>query len=381
MKSVILYAYPPEPDGLSIQGDMLYRGLKENKEAVMPCHYEGGLQKKWVYQYFKPDVAIGIGYWGNTPNIVVEPQKNGIKAVPWLVADGWVANYQEILSGLDLALVTSQFVKDYYQRDGVDVKNFEVAPIGCEPDLYKPISKQDPKIKEIRSMLGVAEDDKMILTVGGDVTSKGAQEMFKALALIGDKFTSWKYVCKSWGSDCSRNHHREESNIIKELNLDKNKFIFLEGSYSREFMPYLLNACDIYAAPSRLEGFGLIQLEAQACGIPVISIDAMGPKETIIHNKTGFLAKVAERVDLTEEWVYPWMGFPKKMIVQFDKPKTFAYRADIEELANYTLTLLTDDKKRIEMGKAAREHAVKNFHYRDIAKRIAELIKNKLNLN
>jgi glycosyltransferase involved in cell wall biosynthesis len=30
-------------------------------------------------------------------------------------------------------------------------------------------------------------------------------------------------------------------------------------------MPYLLSACDIYAAPSRLEGFGMIQVEANAC--------------------------------------------------------------------------------------------------------------------
>ena len=57
-------------------------------------------------------------------------------------------------------------------------------------------------------------------------------------------------------------------------------------------MPYILNAADIYAAPSRLEGFGMIQVEAMSCGIPVISINECGPKETIIHNKTGFLAKV-----------------------------------------------------------------------------------------
>ena len=71
----------------------------------------------------------------------------------------------------------------------------------------------------------------------------------------------------------------------------------------------MLNACDIYAAPSRIEGFGMIQVEAMACGKPVVSINVGGPAETIIHNKTGFLAGVAEEVKLTEEWVYPHMGF------------------------------------------------------------------------
>ena len=66
----------------------------------------------------------------------------------------------------------------------------------------------------------------------------------------------------------------------------------MQGKYSPEFMASLLNACDIYAAPSRLEGFGMIQVEAMACGKPVISINVGGPKDTIVHEKTGFLVDV-----------------------------------------------------------------------------------------
>ena len=140
-------------------------------------------------------------------------------------------------------------------------------------------------------------------------------------------------------------------------------------------MPYVLNACDIYAAPSRLEGFGMIQVEAMACGKPVISINVGGPAETIIHGKTGFLAKVADHVLLEQEWVYPWMGFPEKKIIKFDKPKIFAYRANIDQLAEYTYKLLTDKKLREEMGKAAADHALKNFHYKVIAQKFLDLIK------
>jgi glycosyltransferase involved in cell wall biosynthesis len=142
----------------------------------------------------------------------------------------------------------------------------------------------------------------------------------------------------------------------------------------------MLNACDIYAAPSRIEGFGMIQVEAMACGKPVISINVGGPAETIIHNQTGFLAGVAKEVRLTEEWVYPHMGFDEQVKVKFDNPKTFAYRADIEDLRKYTLKLLTDDKLREEMGKKAREHAVKNFDYRVTSKKMLDVIKEKLEL-
>jgi len=380
MKSLILYVYPPETDGLSLQGDMLYRGMKEQGEEVMSCHWKGELQKEWIYKYFKPDVAIGIGYWGYAPEIILHPQKFEIMPVPWLVADGWVANYHDVLSKLPLVLVTSQWVKETYERDGVDVKNFETAYVGVEPDLFKPIPKSDPKVKKLREMLGVKPDEKLILTVGGDTTSKGAQEVLKALALVNSEFSRWKYICKSWGSDCSRGHLKEELDLIQELGLEKEKILHFEGPYSREFMVYFLNAVDIYAAPSRLEGFGMIQLEAQACGIPVISIDAMGPKETIIHNETGFLARVEKTIDLESELVYPKMGFKEEKRIFFDKPKTFAYRADVEDLAGYLRILLTDDKKRIKMGGKARDHVIKNFHYRDVAKYMAGLIKERLRL-
>src|SRR3990167_8724114 len=98
MRSLILYAYPPEPDGLSLQGDLLRRGMGENGEEVMPCHISSEFQKEWSYKYFKPDAAIGIGYWGHTPDLILHPQKFGVTPVPWFVADGWVANYHKEIS-------------------------------------------------------------------------------------------------------------------------------------------------------------------------------------------------------------------------------------------------------------------------------------------
>lgn len=381
MKAVILYAYPPEPDGLSLQGDMLYQGMKENGDKVRPCHFEGGFQKKWLYQNFKPDVAIGVGYWGHSPQIIIEPRQFGITPVPWLVADGWVADYHEEISGLPLVFVTSNWVKETYQRDGVDTKNFEISHIGIEPDLFRPMGKGDPSVRRIREMLGVKEDEKLILTVGGDVTSKGAQEVFRALKMIDKEFSNWKYLCKSWGSDCSREHHKDELELIKELGLDKKKILFLEGVFSWDFMPYLLNAADIYAAPSRLEGFGMVQVEAQACGIPVVSINVMGPKETILHGKTGYLADVDWEVKLESEIAPESTRRKEGERVFFAQPKTFAYRAKVEDIARHLLTLLTDDRKRLQMGEAAREHAVQNFHYRKIAENFTKTVKDVLALN
>jgi len=380
MKSVTLYAHPPEPDGLSLQGHMLYKGMCENGEEVVPCHLASEFQKEWIYDYFKPDVAIGVGYWNYTPDIILHTQKFGVTPVPWLLADGWVANYHDIIGSLPLVLTTSDWVTKTYARDGVDTKNFVSIPIGIDTSLFRPVSKSTQQVKAIRKMIGVHDDELMILTAGGDVTSKGAQEIFQALEKVDREFKKWKYVCKIWGGGSADVHYEKEMSLINKLGASKDKVIYLEGQCSSEFMPYLLNAADIYAAPSRLEGFGMIQVEAQSCGIPVISIDKMGPKETIVHGETGFLARVASTVELTEERAYSDMGFDSDRTILFDQPKIFEYHADTDELADYLLRLLTNEKLRATIGKRAREHVLRNFEYHRTATQMSSLIKERLHL-
>ncbi len=378
MRCLVFFPYPVEPDGQSLQGDLLYRGLLNAGVEAIPCHFRDSIQKEYYLRNSNVDFAIGIGFWGNVPEIIQEPMKFGVKPIPWFNADGWIANYQQEFNKLDLMFTTSEWVKSIYKRDGVDVSKIVPMHIGIDTDLFKPMNDETKRLA-LRRMLGVRDKEKMILTIGGDVTSKGAQEMFRALAIINEEFKDWKYICKSWPSECAADWREKEEALADELGIRDN-IVFLEDTFSQEFMAEIINACDIYAAPSRIEGFGMIQVEAMACGKPVISINAGGPAETIIHNKTGFLAKVAEEIILDEEWAYPSMGFCTKQIVKFDKPKTFAYRADINDLKEYTLKLMMDPELCEQMGKAGREHVVKNLDYRVTSKKMLDVIKEKLNL-
>ncbi len=383
MKMKILILNENKCHSMFFQSQLLRQGLLENGIDCQWRHFTKGsatIELEWFYRNFKPDIVLGVGWWVDAPWCVSAPRRFGIQPVPWFVADGWVANYQSLLSSLPLVFVTSQWVKETYARDGVDVRNFEVLPIGYDPQLFKPIPRLDSGVREIRKMLGIKDEEKMILTIGGDVTSKGAQEMFHALSKIDNEYPYWKYVCKVMKQERTSVHRQKEAKLIEELDLKK-KIVYLEGEFSREFLPYLMNACDIYAAPSRQEGFGMVQLEAMACGKPVISIDAMGPKDTVIHGKTGFLAKVASTVDLTEEWVTPEMGFDSTFKMKFDKPKTLAYRADVGGLAQFTLQLLTDDKLREKIGQQAAQHALANFQYQDLAKRCIDILQRKFSLS
>jgi len=224
MKVLVLYEYPPPPGGLATQGDMLYRGLKEIGVDAYPVNPGCGQEKEWYYRWFKPDVVVGVGYWGHTPDLVLHPQQYGVRPVPWLVADGYVANYEKILNALPLILVPSRWVKSVYIRDGLSGENIEVLPEGVDTDAFIPRDKTDPKVACIREALGVAPNEIMILTVGGDAASKGAQEVMQALAIIDAKVPPWKYVCKVWPQPRTLHQNLMDIQLATSLSIEKRSF-------------------------------------------------------------------------------------------------------------------------------------------------------------
>jgi len=379
MKVLVMYEYPPTPGGLATQGDLLYKGLMELGVDVHAVHFESNQEKEWYYRWFKPDVAVGVGYWGYTPHVILNPLQFGIQPVPWLVSDGYIANYQDVLNALPLILVTSNWVKEMYVRDGISGDKIEVLPVGCDTDSFKPIPKDDPKILAVREALGISPDELMILTVGGDAASKGGREVMKALASIDQKVPKWKYVCKVWPQKRTSIQNLSDEELATSLGIDK-KIIYAVNTISRNFMPYLIGACDIYAAPSRLEGFGMPQVEAGACGKPVLSIKAMGMLDTLVHGETAFLAEVAQKIVVNEVMLGGESGFEEHHKVVFDTPRIVDYRADVPDIARYMQRLMNDEPLREKMGKAGRERVVENFDYRVVAKKFVQIINEKLGI-
>jgi len=380
MKVLVLYDYPPSPAGLATQGDLLHRGLQELDIDVHSAHFESAQEKEWYYRWFEPDVVIGVGYWGHTPHLVLHPQRYGIQTVPWLVADGYMGNYHEVLDALPLILVTSRWVKKIYMRDGLSGKNIEVLPVGCDTDVFIPRDKSDPKVAAVREALGVAPDQIMILTIGGDATSKGAQEVMQALAINDTKAPDWKYVCKVWPQPRTEQQNLIDLQLATQLGIEKN-VVYTTNVISRNFMPYLLAACDIYAAPSRLEGFGMIQVEAASCGKPVIGIKAMGMLDTMVHGQNAFLASVAQEVRMRETTLGDESGYEPGHRVVFKRPRTVDFRASVHDIANYLMDLMQDAELRKKMGEAGRKRAMENYDYRVIAKKFVELVSEKLGIS
>ena len=378
MKILLLYDYPPPPGGLATQGDLLLRGLSELGVEVRATHLESALEKEWHYRWFKPDAVVGIGYWGMTPHLVLHAQQHQVLAIPWLVANGYVVNYRDTLSNLPLLLVTSEWVKRVYERDGIRAENIEVLPVGCDTDGFVPYPRHDPRVKATREALGVRDDQLCILTVGGDAASKGGREVMRALASLGDRIPDWRYVCKVWAQPRTDRQTALDLELAQALGIE-DKVSFFGDRVSRQFMPFLLSACDVYAAPSRLEGFGMGQVEAGACGKPVLGIRAMAMLETLIHGKTALLADVAKENVSTGTIVGPEAGFEPGHRIEFESPRVVDYRASVPDLAKHLHTLLNDPALRQRMGEAGRERALA-YDYRRVAGLFLEIVQRKLNL-
>jgi glycosyltransferase involved in cell wall biosynthesis len=124
----------------------------------------------------------------------------------------------------------------------------------------------------------------------------------------------------------------------------------------------------------------MLQVEAGACGKPVIGINAMGMLDTLVHRETALLAKVAEKIVVDEVILGPEAGFNESKKITFDIPRTVDYRANVQDIAGHLLELALHPAMRLQMGKAARERVITNFDYRVVARQFLQIVNNKLGI-
>jgi glycosyltransferase involved in cell wall biosynthesis len=222
------------------------------------------------------------------------------------------------------------------------------------------------------------DDQLLILTVGGDAASKGGREVMRALASLGERVPDYRYVCKVWAQPRTEKQNALDLALAEELGI-QDKIALRGDRVSRTLMPFLLSACDVYAAPSRLEGFGMGQVEAGACGKPVIGIRAMAMLETLVHGQTALLAGVAQENVATGATVGPEAGFESGHRIDFASPRVVDYRASVPDLAQHLHALLNEPALRRKLGEGGRERAL-DYDYRRVAQRFIDIVQRKLGL-
>jgi len=132
---------------------------------------------------------------------------------------------------------------------------------------------------------------RVILTVGrleAAERSKGFDEMLEVLPELPEDVV---YMIAGGGNDAPRLQLR-----AKELGVASR--VVFTGLFADEEKQDLYNLADVYAMPSRGEGFGFVFLEAMACGVPVIGSKLDGGREALLDGKLGMLVDPTNRAEI-----------------------------------------------------------------------------------
>jgi len=145
---------------------------------------------------------------------------------------------------------------------------------------------------------------RVLLTVGRLVKRKGHDYVIRAVANLLKDYPDLVYCIVGIGQDAERLHA-----LVAELGLKENvKFM---GKLPEEDLIYMYNLCDVFLMPSReieagghIEGFGIVFLEANACGKPVIGGNSGGVVEAVRDGETGLLADPHSQEDIEAKLRY-----------------------------------------------------------------------------
>ena len=153
----------------------------------------------------------------------------------------------------------------------------------------------------IRHKYGFAEDAPLVLHVGRFQDVKGHDTFQEIARIVAAEIPKARFlvVGENLQSPADAVYQRRILDAAKADSILRERLVYA-GFVSE--MQRLYPAADVVVCPSRFESYGIANLEAMACGIPVVSTNQGGPKETVLEGETGFLvpprdaAMYAERV-------------------------------------------------------------------------------------
>jgi len=185
---------------------------------------------------------------------------------------------------------------------GAGSSRIRIVPPGVDLSIFHPIEQGYAK-----RMIGVPQQRRIILFAGRIERLKGLDNLFRAVALLRQRRPDldWANLCLSViGGDPSPEgqQQNEEMGRLHALRdeLGLHDLITFLGARDQDSLHYYYAASDFLVMPSHYESFGMVALEAMACGTPVIASDVGGLSQLVKHNQTGLRVKVNDPAALAE---------------------------------------------------------------------------------
>ena len=231
-----------------------------------------------------------------------------------------------VLRGADLVIAAGGYPADEGERAARRGLPVTVIPPGVDTDRFVPISADERAL--VRGRFGIAPESTVVVSVSRLVPRKGMDVLIRAAARLAPIHPDLEVIIGGTGRDLARLER-----LVAELGAP----VRLVGRVDDADLPGLYAAADIFAMDCRnrwlgleQEGFGIVFLEAAACGIAQIAGHSGGAAEAVLHGETGLVV---------------------------DDPSSVA------ELTNALRTLIVDPELRAAMGTAGRLRAEEAFSY------------------
>ena len=326
---VVVYT-TPHPDSESFDQKQTHKIIRSKQRVLLPTRQVANqirsLAEVENIDFIMYDPAVPIGILGPKIGIPYGVILHGAEVtIPGRVpiARSLIAN---VLQHAKLVVTAG----DYSTKEAIRAakQNLPVCviPPGVDIDRFKPLDEQARST--IRERFNFKDDDEVILTLSRLVPRKGMDVLISATSELMKTRPRVHLLVAGTGRDLRR---------LKALAQSTNAPVTFLGFVSDDEVAELYGMADVFGMICRVrwggleqEGFGIVFLEAAACGVPQIAGRSGGADEAVLEGETGFVV---------------------------DNP------TDSNAVKQALEKLLTDSETRQEMGRNSRARAEKEFSY------------------
>jgi D-inositol-3-phosphate glycosyltransferase len=176
---------------------------------------------------------------------------------------------------------------------GASPQKIEVIPPGVDLTRFRPIGPLEAK-----SFIDVPAGKRMVLFVGRIEPLKGIDTLLHAMKQVAEECGGCEGLTvaivggdpavplEQMSDEMARLHHLRAELGIEDL-------VTFLGKRDQDLLPYYYSAAEVVVMPSHYESFGMVALEAMACGTPVIASRVGGLRFSVVHGYTGWHVPVA----------------------------------------------------------------------------------------
>ncbi len=189
----------------------------------------------------------------------------------------------------------------------------------------------------------IDRDKPTLLFVGRITRQKGLPYLLQALHFVDPDIQ----VVLCAGAPDTPEIGKEVKEAVARLNEERGNIIWIEEMLPKHELNALEHGCDAFICPSIYEPLGIVNLEAMACGLPVVATATGGIPEVVVDGVTGYLVPIEQKHDGT--------GTPTN-------PERF-----VHDLADAINEMFADPQRAKDMGERGRERARDKFSWESIA--------------